>query len=101
MICVVVIGLGILIGLAAMIGNQQAQEHAWRRIATERRLISEKSRELQETALALQAEKIEIDRRRQRIQHRERDLVERESTIERCERELRANAGAADLADSE
>lgn len=43
-------GLGLLIGLAVLIGQEQAQEHAWRRIAQERRELGTLKRALIEAA---------------------------------------------------
>jgi hypothetical protein len=39
-------GFGLLIGLAVLVGQMQAQESAWRAIARERRELGERRREL-------------------------------------------------------
>ena len=53
MITVLVIGggIGLLIGLAVLIGEEQAPEEAWIRIARERRRLAEIKREMVDIAV--------------------------------------------------
>ena len=67
MITVLVIGggIGLLIGLAVLIGGEQAHEEAWIRIARERRRLAEIKREMVD--IAVEGEFDECLRRLERL----------------------------------
>ena len=104
MVGTVIIGVGVLLGLAVLLGNvldSRAQQDAWRRIAEARRRNAEKTRELQELELALLTNADELERRERRVEYRERSLLLREEAIDKWERDLHGDEdGDTDLPDT-
>jgi hypothetical protein len=82
---VVIGGLGLLVGLAALIGtalDREARNSAWARIAAARRTIADRTRELEQRELAVAVREAELDAR-------EQALARWEMALERRERRLR------------
>lgn len=92
MVELIVGGLGVLFGLAVLVGHgldREARDSAWQRIASARRANHEAARELEEREHLLQVWEDALDRRERRLDHREQQALEREDLLERMERQLR------------
>lgn len=82
-VAVVVGGLALLVALATVIGtlvDRGVREAAWRGIAAARRANHEKSRELYEREVELDAHLVDLDARERRLLHREQALDVREDS---------------------
>jgi len=93
MIGVVVGGLGLLVGLAAVVGvllDREARESAWARVASARHINGERARANAERASALDAREELLDSREHRIEIREQHLVELEAHLAAKERSHRS-----------
>lgn len=74
MLEVAVGGLGLLVGLAAVIGalsDRHARLAAWDRIAAARRRVAERLRELEQQEVALDIRASDLDLRESRLSRRE------------------------------
>jgi hypothetical protein len=83
MLAVVIGGLGVLVALAALIGialDREARNSAWTRIAAARRVVADRTRELEQREVAVAVREAELDAR-------EQALARREVALERRKRE--------------
>lgn len=95
MVGVAVGGLGVLVGLAAVIAvllDGEARSAAWIRIATARRINSERGRELDERVVELEVLAEQLAGRERHLDFKEDRLLEREVVLAAIER---AQAGDA------
>ena len=84
-------GLGLLVGLAFMIGrrlDREARHEAWSRIATARRTNAEQQRRNEQQALLLDVREDDLELRERRLDLRESRFLEREELMAECERKF-------------
>ncbi|WP_214401819.1 hypothetical protein [Pseudonocardia lacus] len=84
-------GLGLLMGLAVLIGrrlDQDARHEAWLRIAAARRINAEQQRRNEQQALLLDVREDDLDLRERRLDLRETRFLEREELMAEYERKL-------------
>lgn len=78
---VVVGGLGLLVGLAMVIGvaiDREARDAGWNRLAVARRIARERLQEIEQSELVQTVRASELDARERSLDARELGLVQRE-----------------------